>query len=260
MFGQIPLPPIWVINLKRSIDRNNYITTHLNELGLPFELIEGVDGQNLTPKEFAAIYSGEQAVISIGRELSRGEIGCSLSHLKLYQRMIDENLDEALILEDDVVIDSDFFEIIKRKVFFPKDWELILFYHGGTQISFWQRKTFYQHYQFVKFAHKTWGSLSYIIKQSAARKLLAHAYPIRVPADSLTGGDIRTGVRLYGINPPCMQQLFADDPNFTTMPERNLLRRKTPSKTEMSKFVCLLYLIKTRLVNLYRGLNPRRII
>ncbi|MGA2940386.1 MAG: hypothetical protein ABSF52_25305, partial [Syntrophobacteraceae bacterium] len=99
-----------------------------------------------------------------------------------------------------------------------------------------------------------------LIRQSAARKLLSHAYPICAPMDELTGGGIRTGARLYGINPPCMQQLFANDPHFTTMPDRDLFRPKAPSKVEMGKCLWFLYNIKRRLVNLYLALNPNGII
>jgi glycosyl transferase family 25 len=256
MFDQTFLPPAWVINLKRSPERRKYITAHLHELGLPFELIEAVDGRNLTPQELAALYSAERAITYSRRELAPGEVGCCLSHLKLYRRMVDKNIDEALILEDDVIIHADFFEIIKRKTLFPKDWELILLYHGSAPISFWQRQRLYQQYQCVKFAGVAYGTLGYLIRQSAARKLLSCAYPICAPMDQLAGGGIRTGVRLYGINPPCMQQLFANDPHFTTMPDRDLFRPKPPSKAEMGKCLWFLHNVKRRLVNLCLGLKP----
>jgi glycosyl transferase family 25 len=120
MFDQTFLPPTWVINLKRSPERRRYITAHLHELGLPFELIEAVDGRNLTPEDLAAVYGAERAITCIRRELAPGEVGCCLSHLKLYRRMVDENIDEALILEDDVMIQPDFFEIINRKTGFSR--------------------------------------------------------------------------------------------------------------------------------------------
>ncbi len=254
------MPPTWVINLKRSPERRRYITAHLHELGLPFELIEAVDGWSLTPQQLAAAYSAERAITYMRRELAPGEVGCSLSHLKLYRRMVDENIDEALILEDDVIIHPDFFEIIKRKTLFPEDWELMLLYHGGGPVSFWRRQRLYQRYQCVKFAGVAYGGLGYLIRRSAAQKLLSIAYPICVPMDHLTGGGIRTGVRLYGVNPPCMQQLFTNDPHFTTMPDRDLFRPAPPSRAGMGDCIWFLYNVKKRLVNLYLASNPNGII
>jgi len=98
------MPLIWVINLKRSIERRQHITRHLDGLGLDYELIEAVDGRELSPEELEQAYCSSAAIASIRRELTPGEIGWSLSHLRLYQRQVDERLDEVVILEDDVEI------------------------------------------------------------------------------------------------------------------------------------------------------------
>ena len=39
-----------------------------------------------------------------GRELTPGELGCSLSHIRLWEKMVKENIPEVLILEDDLLI------------------------------------------------------------------------------------------------------------------------------------------------------------
>ena len=78
MFDRISMPPTWVINLKRSPERRRYITAHLHELGLPFELIEAVDGWSLTPQQLAAAYSAERRFIYCVESLAFGEVGCSL--------------------------------------------------------------------------------------------------------------------------------------------------------------------------------------
>ena len=44
----LPMPPIWVLNLRRSPERRAEITEHLARLGLDHELIEAVDGRART--------------------------------------------------------------------------------------------------------------------------------------------------------------------------------------------------------------------
>ena len=40
--------------------------------------------------------------------MTKGEIGCALSHLKIYQKTVDEDIPYALILEDDTLFDTEF--------------------------------------------------------------------------------------------------------------------------------------------------------
>ncbi|STO71297.1 lipooligosaccharide galactosyltransferase I [Avibacterium paragallinarum] len=45
---------------------------------------------------------------------------------------------------------------------------------------------------------------AYLITLNGAKKLLKQAYPIRMPADFLTGLLQLTGIKAYGIEPPCV--------------------------------------------------------
>ncbi len=221
------IPPIWVVNLKESSDRQKYISNHLQELGLDFQLIEAVNGRELSEAELAALYDPVQAKKLILREMAPGEIGCSLSHLKIYQKMIDENVAEVLVLEDDAQIDPECLEILQHKNRFPPDWELMLLFHDGEHhTSFRKRRKILKQYRAVKFINPPYGTLGYITKLSAARKLLAKGYPIRVPADELTGGGVKSGIALYGINPPCIRHLYEFNPDITTIPGRKVMQQK----------------------------------
>jgi hypothetical protein len=64
------------------------------------------------------------------------------------------------------------------------------------------------------------GSFGYLIRRSAAEKLLATGYPVRVPADALCGGTLRAGVRLYGIDPPLVSHRESE----SSMPDAHALR------------------------------------
>lgn len=55
-------------------------------------------------------------------------IGCFLSHIKCWRYIVDNNLDKALVLEDDVELVDNFFDKIDELVsFVPNDdWDIIL--------------------------------------------------------------------------------------------------------------------------------------
>ncbi len=44
----------------------------------------------------------------VGAEMTDGEIACTLSHQLIYQDMIDKNIEWAVILEDDVIVNEKF--------------------------------------------------------------------------------------------------------------------------------------------------------
>ena len=74
--------------------------------GLQAEYIDAVDGTALTAAQRAR-YDVDRALRVYGRPLSDNELGCHLSHLEAYQRLLDEGLDLALVLEDDIETDGD---------------------------------------------------------------------------------------------------------------------------------------------------------
>ena len=252
--------PIWVINLRRSVERRAFIRNQLDGLGLAYELVEAVDGRELSPEEMSRLYSPSQAIALIGRELTPGEIGCSLSHLRLYQRQVDEGHEEVLILEDDVIIDAALLEILRRRDAMPADREIVLCHRlNSLQVSYWRSRPIDERYRCVRFAVVADGARGYLLRRSGALKLLAGGYPVRMPADSLTGGQTRTGVRLYGLDPPCMRE-HDSSVTPTTMPESHAVRRRWPTKEELGRAGWALHKAKWRVVHSFRRFNPFSII
>ena len=51
---------IFVINLKDSVERYNYVKSQFDKLGLEIERIEGVDADSLTQDNIKEVYSSEK--------------------------------------------------------------------------------------------------------------------------------------------------------------------------------------------------------
>ena len=104
-------PPIFVISLPSTKERRIYISKQLEKLGLPFSFFDAVNGYDLdvlTHKN----YNGRKRRLSFGRDLTQGELGCLLSHKELYEKICDDDLESAIILEDDVILHEDFPKIL----------------------------------------------------------------------------------------------------------------------------------------------------
>src|SRR5512147_1760848 len=94
------LPPIWVISLARAPERREFATAAFEAVGLPFEIVDAVDGIALTDEQ-RACYSPWRASYEYGRGLGRGMFACSMSHMVAWQRMLREDLPDVVVFEDD---------------------------------------------------------------------------------------------------------------------------------------------------------------
>jgi len=208
------LPPIFIINLPDSVERRDHMVRQMSALNCGFEFIEGVNGRNLTHEELKD-YDRDLAIKNpIGedhRDLTAGEIGCAMSHLKIYRKIVAEDIEEAVIIEDDAVLAPEFAQIIRNRRQFPDDWMVVWLGHlsnylfsVGVVAAFRGRKKIYGKYRLARFVDYPWGGNAYFIKRKAASLLLDFGYPIRMPADLLlTGNHGEIRVPLYGIEPPC---------------------------------------------------------
>lgn len=107
---------IFLINLDRRPDRLQFVASQLNNLQLDFERISAIDGEKINIETLNDIkINNNRHYIERSRLLSMGEIGCALSHRLIWKRMLEQNLDYALILEDDVTIDAKLLDILTDK-------------------------------------------------------------------------------------------------------------------------------------------------
>lgn len=99
-----------IIHLPRAIGRQDQVA-HLSK-ATPYktEVLDAVEGATLSDAERAEVYSG--TMIHSPKypfKLNSGEIGCFLSHRAAWQKIVDDGLSAALILEDDLQIDHEVF-------------------------------------------------------------------------------------------------------------------------------------------------------
>jgi glycosyl transferase family 25 len=98
----------YVINLARSLDRRKYITAELKKIGLDYEIITAVDGRDLDLHDPTTVDpSLMKRTGELANPFPEGIVGCALSHLHVYKKIVADGLDAALILEDDVSLPAD---------------------------------------------------------------------------------------------------------------------------------------------------------
>ncbi|EEX51326.1 glycosyltransferase family 25 protein [Pasteurella dagmatis] len=205
------MPPIFVISLKGS-PRRDVISQRLNGLNLNFRFIDGINGKELTQDELNKVdYEFYLKRFNSRKPLTIGEVGCALSHLSIYEMIVQNKIEKAIILEDDAIVSQVFESLVKDSIRKSPDNTEIIFYDHGKAKSYCWRKTISENYRLVHYRRPSKNSkrviicaTAYLITLSGAQKLLKVAYPLRMPADYLTGALQLTKLKAYGVEPPCV--------------------------------------------------------
>ena len=163
--------PIWIINLKRSKDRRQHMENLMNKYNLKYEFIEGVDADQLSKEELKKYLSPIKPLFKIGRFLTPGDVGCTLAHMKCWKKMQEENIEEAVVLEDDIFFNEKFAEFVKLKHKFPSDWEFINFSTPAKSVIFHKERIF-DIYSFTKFIEPHEWLSAYALNLKGVKKLL----------------------------------------------------------------------------------------
>lgn len=173
---------ILVINLAHSTARWESVQRRLNALGLPYQRIEGVAGNKLSKQELEGVFDAEKAKKKYHYQLTRGEIGCYLSHISAWQTIIDEELEFAIILEDDVVFADLFSAVPKAVQDVSQEWDLIKLAAPFKQQKFYPQERINE-FEWGRFKKPPMGACGYVLSRQGAQKLLAQRPPIFRPVD-----------------------------------------------------------------------------
>lgn len=113
----LSLDKIVMINLERRPDRLHKMESNFMEMGLQVEVLTAVDGKELTDaklKELGVKFLDGYADPYHNRPMTKGEIGCFLSHYQIWEEMVKRELNEVLILEDDLRFETYFKQQTER--------------------------------------------------------------------------------------------------------------------------------------------------
>lgn len=190
------------INLLRRPDRNQHIVNSLKYLGLldMSERSDAVDGKQLDENSISRFLVSSEGIsdafnseMRVYEPLTKGGIGCALSHRNIYRKIIDENINRCLILEDDVKFDINFFskmKLIENKI--PQDFDILFLGYHFSNISKDINK-----YYFVP--SKTYGLFGYVVSKEGAKKLL-DLFPITYQIDTEISNNMNK-FKVYCVDP-----------------------------------------------------------
>lgn len=203
----------FVISLKNQTDRRNKIAALLDKHGVDYEFFDATYGKEMTEEERSKCSFDDKHIVEMagGRKLlvedalSYPEFGCAMSHLRVYQHILDSNLEEAAILEDDVNPNEDIFNAVNNISCIKEPWDVVHFSsHIGLKSLPFAKKYSYQdhgdtfYFQRLGMCNNTLDAIFnrrrflcfadfYVVNRKACQRLIELGYPVRLPADYLLG-------------------------------------------------------------------------
>lgn len=217
---------IFVINLARSTERRKCIEQQLSLLNLEYEIVEAVDGSQLSYTDIM------KETRPLNYALSCGEVGCALSHINIYKKIVSEGIPMALVLEDDALIDhitvEAMSEIEERNISFPT---VTLLTEGPKYIDKPLHKSDKKKHFIYEVLEAT-CSHGYVLNNSAAFRMANFLYPVWMVADKWQVLKEYSVCKVEAVIPPVIRKTSHAD-NSTIQIDKDFKKRLDEEKDLM---------------------------
>lgn len=193
--GTVPVPgtptvPLkyFVINLERTKNRLDTFYPNMKRMGFDsIERVEAVDGLKLdlskVPLSIRTRFDIKKPRYDCRLINTKGAVGCFLSHIKVWQKMVDENIPAAVILEDDMtpLKSRDFLENGVLATI-PSDADYVVLKNQSYTPTSERADPFW-----MKIKSNFFSTEAYYVTLQGARTLLKYAFPLEMNVDNFVG-------------------------------------------------------------------------
>lgn len=130
-FNKLNVSKVYLINLERRPERLKFMDDQIRSLGISYEVFNACDGKTLEKyKDDYVKYIHPKGKIN----KYKGQIGCSLSHIKIWEDIVKNKYTHAMILEDDAFITNKNFKNYVNNLIneLPENYNFVLL--GGSNL------------------------------------------------------------------------------------------------------------------------------
>lgn len=191
----------YLINLEKNNDRLATFTQYYNNSDLKdpeFIKVKAIYGKDI---DYASFISP-----NVELNMTAGMVGCFLSHLDVYNKIINGDKRYAFVFEDDARMIRNIHKsaIEKLPEYIPEDWDIILL---GYDISNPVHHEIVQYPNYIKL-HGFYGTHAYLITKAGATKMMNLVkMPFTNQIDYVMGELCKLGLlNIYGVSNPVAWQ------------------------------------------------------
>lgn len=196
--------PIAVINLPRSEDRRERVCAELDRFRDDVIVVDAIDGRG-EGFEYGSYFPGNRRKKYFSWDLLDTEVACLMSHRKVWEMMISNDIDKCLILEDDVKLVGDLdgvLTFVERIQHSP----LIVKVGGKKKRTGIKLFSVSSGHDAMLYHKSTCGGHGYILDKEAARRMLSFTSSLFLPVDNMIDRYWEHGILLLHIRPDILLQ------------------------------------------------------
>ncbi|USO05206.1 MAG: glycosyltransferase family 25 protein [Rhodospirillales bacterium] len=194
--------PTFIISLSEETARREAIAAHLKDRGFNFEFFDAVDGRQMNVLNHPD-YNAPRRRAAHGRDLKPGELGCFLSHRNFYRFMVKNDIDYALLLEDDARLHESTKATLEALIDKDIAFDIIRLLGSPKVAKGKHRKItpLYKDFHLVRLRTAPGGAHATLISRQGAEKLVRATEKFAFPIDTVLGRGWETGITAFSIQP-----------------------------------------------------------
>ena len=199
---------VYVINLKKNDERMKKMDVQLRALNIEYERFDAIYGNDITKDEMGSLYNAFAWWCTQGYRIRLGQLGCALSHLELYRKLLMSDKQCCCIMEDDLEIRPMFPNVlsyIENHIDINSPQVVLLHKH------FSDRAPVTNDIHLVEIAYERCAD-AYVINKKAAASLLEQNFPVKRPCDHWSMFARNGRLRLFQAFPTTCGQIW--DSNY----------------------------------------------
>lgn len=108
----INVDKVYVVHVSTDKQREEHMKEELGKFNIPFEFMMKGDKTAITPELVEEYFIGDE----MAKEVGTGPQSCSYKHLSIYEKMLEDGVEDALIFEDDIYLSDNFVEVFNKTI------------------------------------------------------------------------------------------------------------------------------------------------
>ncbi|MBI2257154.1 MAG: glycosyltransferase family 25 protein [Proteobacteria bacterium] len=188
---------VFVVSMANATDRQQRFTERAAGANVPWSFFDAYTKLHPT-----LVYDETEALLTHGRPLRPGELGCYSSHYAIWEQLVEDDVDQYVVLEDDVIVDWEYLKkIIETDLSAFKIDYLRLYYKYPVRQIVLMNAFVDRSRSLVELSDFAYGTQGYLITKVAAARLLRHCRVVRRPIDDELDRSWAHGVRNLAVFP-----------------------------------------------------------
>jgi glycosyl transferase family 25 len=195
-------PPVFIISLPHETERQAKIAARLKKFGMAYQFFTATHKDALSADD-RRFYNSRRRRLALGKDLYDAEIACMLSHKRVIEKIIEENISRAIVLEDDCVLCDEFPGIIAALLSKTDLWHLVRFFGNDKHERRRHRKLAWLGggFSLVRIGTSPGEAHCYLLDEFAARNMAKALDNTSTPIDILMGQPWKTQLGVLTVYP-----------------------------------------------------------